>query len=73
MIMTFLPFDIVKAQLGAPLSTRFGIPVVFAGYNPQAADYAQVIGWVQGHADSWNVNGKWSNEETEHDIFVIIQ
>jgi len=65
-----IPFDIPSAIAGIPIKTRAGLSVIFAGYNPDAPEYCQVLGWVEGHADSWNAAGMWSREETDHDIFL---
>jgi hypothetical protein len=51
------PFDLKKALAGEPVITRDGRPVKIAGYNPDAADYSQVLGWTGKYCDLWYADG----------------
>ena len=40
------PFDLTKCQAGHPVVTANGLPYKFGGYNPDAADGYQLLGWL---------------------------
>lgn len=64
------PFDLEKALAGEPVVTRDGRPVKIAGYNPDADDYAKIVGWVDGDTKSWDSNGEYFIAKSNTDLFM---
>lgn len=64
-------FDLQKALAGEPVITRDGRPVKIAGYNPDANNNSNVIGWVGKEYQCWYSNG-WYLPTKGHDLDLFM-
>jgi hypothetical protein len=50
-------FNLEKALAGEPVETYDGRPVKIAGYNPDAFNGNELLGWIGGQIAYWDQNG----------------
>jgi len=57
------PFNLEAALRGEPVVTRDGRPVKIAGYNEEAFENRQILGWLHGGVWAWTKAGKCPDDE----------
>jgi len=68
------PFDLEAALRGEPVITRNGHPYKLSGYNPQAEETYQLVGWANGKGISSHADGKYlsdCDDENGNDLFMV--
>lgn len=66
----------VKFSIGledCELVTRKGEKVTYGGHNPDAIERHRIIGWVGNVAMNWNENGDFCKEQSDYDLFALVE
>jgi hypothetical protein len=65
------PFNLDECLAGKPVITRDGRTVKIAGYNEDAKESAQIVGWVKGVNFNWYKTGKYMRvDDSDADLFM---
>lgn len=72
--MKLIPFNVEKAKAGRKVVTRDGSEFVFGGYNPNAEEYHQVVGWIGTCVIVCSKDGKqFRNKASSLDLFLVAE
>ena len=69
--MKLKPFDLKEAMAGKPVVTRDGRGFLFGGFNPNAMENVQIVGWVSGNCEAYSNTGRYiTGSESDNDLFM---
>lgn len=65
------PFNLQEALEGKPVVTRDGRKVKIAGYNSEVNESSKLVGWCDGIAYAWSIDGFFlAGKSSAHDLFM---